>query len=256
MKYKINFSYDGTNYYGYAKQVDKITIQEEIETKLSKILNTAIKIYASGRTDKKVHAVEQVADFSIDKEVDCNKLKIQLNKLLNTDIHINYIQKVSDNFSSRFSVKKKTYIYIINPAEPTPFLRNYEFINPAEPTPFLRNYEFFENRIDLNKIKECLSLFKGKHNFQNFTSKESDENNFIRTIYDFKILVRNGKYIFKITGNGFMKYMVRKIIGVLIEIGKGNLTKEFIKENLDVTSRNIVTYTAEPQGLYLFKIYY
>lgn len=241
MKYKLNFSYDGTNYFGYAKQVDKITLQEEVETKLSKILNRKIKIYASGRTDKKVHAIEQVADFTIDKDIDCNKLKIQLNKILNKDIHINNIEKVSEEFSSRFSAKKKTYIYIIN---------------PAEPIPFLRNYEFFENRIDLNKIKECLSLFKGKHNFQNFTSKESDENNFIRTIYDFKILVRNGKYIFKITGNGFMKYMVRKIIGVLIEIGKGNLTKEFIKENLDVTSRNIVTYTAEPQGLYLFKIYY
>lgn len=241
MKYKLNFSYDGTNYFGYAKQVDKITLQEEVETKLSKILNSKIKIYASGRTDKKVHAIEQVADFTIDKDIDCNKLKIQLNKILNDDIHINNIEKVSEEFSSRFSAKKKTYIYIIN---------------PTEPTPFLRNYEFFENRIDLNKIKECLSLFKGKHNFQNFTSKESDEDNFIRTIYDFKILVRNGKYIFKITGNGFMKYMVRKIIGVLIEIGKGNLTKEFIKENLDVTSRNIVTYTAEPQGLYLFKIYY
>lgn len=241
MKYKLNFSYDGTNYFGYAKQVDKITLQEEVETKLSKILNSKIKIYASGRTDKKVHAIEQVADFTIDKDIDCNKLKIQLNKILNDDIHINNIEKVSEEFSSRFSAKKKTYIYIIN---------------PAEPTPFLRNYEFFESRIDLNKIKECLSLFKGKHNFQNFTSKESDEDNFIRTIYDFKILVRNGKYIFKITGNGFMKYMVRKIIGVLIEIGKGKLTKEFIKENLDVTSRNIVTYTAEPQGLYLFKIYY
>lgn len=241
MKYKLNFSYDGTNYFGYAKQVDKITLQEEVETKLSKILNSKIKIYASGRTDKKVHAIEQVADFTIDKDIDCNKLKIQLNKILNDDIHINNIEKVSEEFSSRFSAKKKTYIYIIN---------------PAEPTPFLRNYEFFESRIDLNKIKECLSLFKGKHNFQNFTSKESDEDNFIRTIYDFKILVRNGKYIFKITGNGFMKYMVRKIIGVLIEIGKGKLTKEFIKENLDVTSRNIVTYTAEPQGLYLYKIYY
>ena len=241
MKYKLNFSYDGTNYFGYAKQVDKITLQEEVETKLSKILNSKIKIYASGRTDKKVHAIEQVADFTVDKDIDCNKLKIQLNKILNEDIHINNIEKVSEEFSSRFSAKKKTYIYIIN---------------PAEPTPFLRNYEFFESRIDLNKIKECLSLFKGKHNFQNFTSKESDEDNFIRTIYDFKILVRNGKYIFKITGNGFMKYMVRKIIGVLIEIGKGKLTKEFIKENLDVTSRNIVTYTAEPQGLYLFKIYY
>ena len=139
MKYKLNFSYDGTNYFGYAKQVDKITLQEEVETKLSKILNSKIKIYASGRTDKKVHAIEQVADFTIDKDIDCNKLKIQLNKILNDDIHINNIEKVSEEFSSRFSAKKKTYIYIIN---------------PAEPTPFLRNYEFFENRIDLNKIKE------------------------------------------------------------------------------------------------------
>lgn len=241
MKYIINFSYDGTNYYGYAKQVDKITVQEELETKLSKILNSETKIYASGRTDKKVHAIEQVADFQTNKELDCNKLKIQLNKILNKDIHINYVKEVLDNFSSRFSAKKKTYIYIIN---------------HAEPTPFLRNYEFFENRIDISKIQECLNLFKGKHNFQNFTSKEFDEDNFIRTIYDFKVLVRKDKYIFKITGDGFMKYMVRKIIGVLIEIGKGNLTIDYIKQNLDTNLRDIVTYTAEPQGLYLFKIYY
>lgn len=107
MKYKLNFSYDGTNYFGYAKQVDKITIQEEVETKLSKILNSKIKIYASGRTDKKVHAIEQVADFTIDKDIDCKKLKIQLNKILNDDIHINNIEKVSEEFSSRFSAKKK-----------------------------------------------------------------------------------------------------------------------------------------------------
>lgn len=241
MRYKINFSYDGTNYFGYAKQVNVSTIQEEIESKLSLILNENITIYASGRTDKKVHAIEQVADFETSKTLDPQNFKYRLNKLLNDDIHINYIEPVDDSFSSRFSLKKKTYIYIIN---------------PLEPTPFLRNYELFENRIDINKIKDCLDLFIGTHNFMNFTSKEEDENNFERTIFDFKIIEKDNKYIFEITGNGFMRYMVRKIIGVLIEIGKGNLNKDFIINNLNSTKREIITYTASPQALYLYKIYY
>ena len=243
MNLLLNFSYDGTNFYGYQKQPNKRTVQGEIEKVLSTLFQEEVKIYASGRTDAKVHAINQYANFKIEHlKFDIEDLCYRMNKLLPNDIVIKKISIVDDNFHARFNAKYKVYEMLINFKEKNPFYRNYVV-------------DSFSN-VSIKKCKEIAKYFIGKKNFMNYCSKEEDENNFIRTIYDFKILVRNGKYIFKITGNGFMKYMVRKIIGVLIEIGKGKLTKEFIKENLDVTSRNIVTYTAEPQGLYLFKIYY
>lgn len=241
MKYKAVLSYDGTNYFGYAKQPNKTTIQSEIEKNLSLINNGRVQIYASGRTDKGVHALAQVIDFELNKDIEPFSLKERMNKLLPNDIRIIKLDVAKKSFSSRFSAKKKTYIYIIN---------------TAEPTPFLRNYEFYENRIDIELIKECLPLFIGKHNFMNFTSKDSDLDNFYREIIDFKIKTKQGKYIFEITGNGFMKYMVRKIVGVLIEIGKRKLDKTFITNNLEAKTREIVTYTAPPQALYLKKVYY
>lgn len=241
MNYKLIVSYDGTNFFGYAKQPQKRTVQGEIESSLSKIFNEQITIYASGRTDKGVHALNQVINFKSDKVFEPLVLKNKLNKMLDEDIHIKEISYVKDDFSSRFSAKKKCYIYIINLAE----------LNP-----FLRNYDDFEKGLDINKIEKAMGLFLGKHNFQNFTSKESDEDNFVREIYSFKIKKAKEKVIFEIIGNGFMKYMVRKIIGTLIEIGKGKIDESFIKDNLDTNSRLIVNFTAKSCGLYLKKVYY
>ena len=242
MKYKIIFCYDGTAYYGYAKQSGYLTIQETIEKFLSKILNQEISIYSSGRTDKNVHALNQVADFKTNSEIkDLSLLQYSLNRLLPDDIYIKSIKLVDDNFSSRLSAKKKVYQYIINIGEYDPFKRNFE-IN-------LTN-------LDLKKMEKASKLFIGTHNFMNFTSKEEDGDNFIRTIYSIDFIYKDNRLIIETTGNGFMRYQVRKIVGTLIEIGKNKISEQFIIDNLNAKERNIIPFTALPKGLFLKEVIY
>ena len=108
MRYKIIFSYDGSDYFGYAKQPNKKTIQGEIEGVLATIFQKEVGIFASGRTDKGVHALNQVAHFDLDKEVDLEKLLTSINKLLPDDIFVKKIEKVEENFHSRFSANQKS----------------------------------------------------------------------------------------------------------------------------------------------------
>ena len=241
MRYKIIFSYDGSDYFGYAKQPNKKTIQGEIEGVLATIFQKEVGIFASGRTDKGVHALNQVAHFDLDKEVDLDKLLISINKLLPDDIFVKKIEKVEEYFHSRFSAKSKIYEYVINFGEYNPLKRNFEYN--------------FKN-IDIEKMKSASKLFVGTHNFQNFTSKEEDEENFIRRIESIDFNIQDNVLKIEFLGNGFMKYQVRKIVGVLLEVGKQKIDEKYILEFLNKSERDIVTFTAPPQGLYLKKVIY
>lgn len=245
MKYKIVFSYDGSAFLGYAKQPNLKTIQGELEKNLSLILNENIILSASGRTDKGVHALNQVASFSTTKKIENHdKFLHSINKLLNEEIYVKKISKVNENFDARFSAKKKEYHYLINLGEFNPLLRKYEL--------FINNKEF-----DLTKFIEGSKLFIGEHNFMNFCSKDDDKDAFIRTIYDIKVIKKGKKIVIKMSGNGFMRYEVRKIIGTLIYYAESKISIEKIRYYLENTSkRDIVPFTASPVGLYLFKVYY
>ena len=241
MHYKIVFSYDGSDYYGYAKQPNKNTIQGNIENCLKILFNEDITIHSSGRTDKGVHALAQVADFNTNKEIKPNNIAVFLNKTLPNSIKILNCEIVDDTFSSRFSAKKKTYVYLISTVELDIFIGKYVYIN---------------NKLDIEKMKEAASYFIGKHNYQNFTSKPDDYDDFERTIYSIKFKKIKNIYEISFTGNGFMKYMIRKIVGTLIEIGLGKIDYTFIENNLDVHDRKIVNYTAPSNALFLKKVFY
>lgn len=241
MRYKIIFSYDGSEYFGYAKQPNKKTIQGELEGVLQTIFQKDINISASGRTDKGVHALNQVAHFDIDKEIDESKIIVSLNKLLPTDIHIKSLEKVDNEFHARFSAKGKIYEYVLNLGEYNPLKRNFEYN--------IRN-------IDVEKMKEASKKFIGSHSFMNFTSKEDDEENYIRMIESIDFIHEGDILKIDFKGNGFMKYQVRKMVGVLLEIGKGKISSEYIDEFMALNERNIVTFTAPPQGLYLKEVIY
>ena len=120
----------------------------------------------------------------------------------------------------------------------------------------LRNYELFDCYIDINKLIEASKLFIGKHNFMDFCSKDNDEDNFIRTIKDIKIEIKDSRILLYFVGDGFMRYQIRKIVGTLIEISKGKIESDFIKNHLDQKNRNIVSYQADPKGLYLVEVKY
>lgn len=242
MKYKIIFSYDGTNFSGYQIQPNKRTIQQEIETVLTKINNKQIKISASGRTDAKVHANNQTAHFTLEKKMEKNKLKHALNSLLPEDIYIKQIEEVNDNFHARFDITKKEYIYKINTQEYNPIDRNYIYQ--------------YGKPLNINKIEQATKELIGTHNFKAFTKVDEEKESYVRTIYDIKIEEKNGIITLTFIGNGFLRYMIRNIVGTLIEIGNGKRNQEEIKEILVSEDRKKAGITAPPCGLYLNKVYY
>lgn len=245
MRILAKVSYKGTCYQGWQKQINAPTIQEEIEKVLSKILNTPISIFGSGRTDAGVHAVNQAFHFDINKSVDLDKLKYSVNSLLPKDIYINSFEFVPDTFHARYLIKKKIYKYIIH-------MSNRDvFQNDLKATIY--------ERIDINKLKEALNKFIGKHNFMNFTSKEEDETDFVREIYNIETELDevNNDIIITFTGNGFMRYMIRYIVGTSIVISQNKEDISFIDDRLDSNkSRNIVSYKAPAEGLYLLDVIY
>lgn len=242
MRYLITFSYDGTNFYGYQKQINKRTVQGEIERVLSKINNEKIVISASGRTDAKVHAINQKAHFDLKKKFDQDKLINSMNKLLPKDIYIKRIEAVPDNFHARFNVKKKTYIYKINTGVYDPLTRNYIFQ--------------YNKKLNLKNISECIKPFIGEHDFKSFAKSNVECKDYIRTIYSIDIKEEKDIVTFRFEGNGFLRYMVRNIMGTLIAAGEDKINKEQIQEILDKKDRKVALKTSNPEGLYLYNVEY
>ena len=243
MRYFVVCSYDGTDFIGWQHQETGRSMQDEIEKVLSKILNEPIKIYASGRTDAKVHAFGQTFHFDVSKEIeDVGKTLYSFNRLLPPDITFNELSDVEDDFHARFDATSKAYLYVISTSGHDVFNRNYRYE--------LNRY------LNVDAMKEASEIFVGTHCFQNFTSKEKDEQNFVRTINRFQFGALNECILIKVWGNGFMRYMVRMIVGTLIEVGLGKLTVNDVKDLLEKNPRSVVSYKAPPQGLYLESVQY
>ena len=241
-RYLAICSYDGTSYYGFQKQVDGNTIQNEIENVISRILDTPTVIHSSGRTDAGVHALRQPFHFDTTKELDLDKFRYSMNCLLKDDIHIESIQKVDDNFHARINAKSKHYRYVINMGERDPFKIRYQYD--------------LNKKLNLEDIIKASSLLIGKHNYQDFTTKEEDFENFNREIFDIKITSENGIIILDFYGSGFMRYMIRIIVGTLIAIGLGKENVDFINKHLNSKDRNIISYKAPGNGLTLVDVKY
>ncbi len=241
-RYLATMSYIGTNYNGYQKQPQCQTIQSTVEEALSKIMNSEVTIYASGRTDAGVHAHGQTFHFDSEKDYELSKLRYSINCLLPKDIHVISIVKVEDDFHARLSAIAKKYVYRIHQGESDPFLKDTA-------------YQLSKD-LDMQRMQEAIPFFLGEHNFQNFTSKEEDERGFTRTIYAFRIEKENNEITITIIGNGFMRYMVRMIVGALVAIGMGKESLEFVWRNLKSPKRQTISYKAPAQGLYLERVYY
>lgn len=235
MKYMMVISYDGSKFHGFQRQKDVRNVQGYLEDNLKKILNEEIVIKGAGRTDRGVHAKYQVIHFETLKNI--NNLKSNLNKELK-DIRVKKIKKVSDDFHARHSVKTKTYIYKLDLTKRKD--DNY--------------YGKVNGTLDIKKIKIASKLFIGTHNFKNFVSGLRDD--YTSTILDIKIFRFNNVLHFKFTGIGFFRYMVRNLVGSLIEVGKCKIDKCVIKEMLENPEIEKRLPTSSPNGLYLYKIKY
>lgn len=247
MRYFITFSYDGSNFKGYQKQVKERTIQAELEDALKKInKNEKVNVTASGRTDALVHAYNQKAHFDMDTIIDVDKLKYSLNSLLPEDIYVRGATIVENDFHARFSVKAKEYIYKINLGVYNPIERNYIYQ--------------YNKRLDIPEMERALKYFEGEHNFKAFTKTSPEyKDDYVRNIIQ-ATLERDPRDINKITitllGTGFLRYMVRNIVGLLIEVGEGKIKSEEVISILNSQDRTKAGICAPACGLYLNDVYY
>lgn len=238
MKYLINVSYNGNGFYGYQIQKNKITVEGEIEKNLSKILNCNINTLASSRTDKGVHALNQFCTFEIEKNINAKNLKHSLNSIIDNNIYIKNIKKVKDEFHVRHDVIKKTYIYKINMGEYNPIEKDYV-------------YQYCK-KIDKKLLEQFILKMNGEHNFRSFTS-DKDNNNYIRNVNISYKISKKILYL-KFESSGFLRYMIRNIVGLLIDLNNGKKKLDEIDKIFDLKDRNSLGVSAPPEGLYLYKI--
>lgn len=240
MKYLISISYDGSKFYGFQRLIGHNTVQKKIEDALSIIAKESIEIKGAGRTDRGVHAIDQKATFNLNININQDHLKLALNSLISPYIYITNIKVVNNDFHPRFQVVKKEYIYKINIGEFNPLYYDYIY----EP-----NY-----KLDINKMKECAKLFIGIHNFKNFTSGE--RNNYECIIYNIEFTEKNNILEIKFTGKSFYRYMVRNLVGAMLDVSNNKVSLDEIKEALEHPEIKRQFKTAIPNGLYLNKIIY
>jgi tRNA pseudouridine synthase A len=241
MKFLIKFAYDGTNFSGFQYQPGKRTIEEELNKVLTKINNNhKTTIVATGRTDAKVHALSQYAHVNLDVNITEYKLKRAMNSYLDDDIHVLEVKKVDDSFHARYNVLSKTYKYYINLGEYNPTRRNYELQ--------------YNHILNIEKMKEAIKVFLGEHDYRAFVTQNKEKDNCIRTITKAEIEEKNNILIITFTGDGFLRYQVRNMVGILIRIGENKLTKEQLSEILLSCDRTKSGKTAPACGLYLEKV--
>ena len=241
MRYLIKFSYDGSAYAGFQIQKGKNTIQGQIEEALKKINNgKKTALVATGRTDKGVHALSQYGHADIDVNITEKKLKRALNSNLPNDIHIIEIKEVEDTFHTRYQVKEKTYQYIINMGEYNPLERNYVF-----------QYNY---KLDTEKIKKAIKYFEGEKDFRAFVTDNKEKENCIRKIIETKVEEIGDKLIITFRGNGFLRYQVRNMVGLLIKVGENKISPEMVGKIIESKDRTKSGKTAPAEGLCLIDV--
>ena len=237
----IKIAYDGTNYNGWQTGTDKIGIESVLNKKISKLTGEDIKIIGTSRTDSGVHSNGNIAVFDTESNINPDKFFYALNNELPDDISILSSKEVDKNFHARFSAKKKEYVYKIYTGKELPF--------------YARTHYLVKDKVDLKLLKEASKVFIGKHNFQNLTSKERDDKDFVRTIYSIKINKKKDEILISLTGNAFMRYMVRDIVAEMILVATKKQQLSDLRR-LFSKPRHITNHKAPAEGLYLNKVFY
>jgi tRNA pseudouridine38-40 synthase len=249
MNYRLLIQYDGTDFHGWQVQENDRTIQGELERVIGRLEDAEVKVIGSGRTDAGVHAEGQVANVVLNRNLPPEKLRGAINGNLWRDIRIMNVEKAPEEFHARFSARGKTYVYRI--------------INAPVMSPFWRRFAHHEGRpLDLGAMTAASRHLLGEHDWTAFSSAQADGENRIRTITDCTLTshwdARAGASLIeiKISAKGFLRYMVRSIVGSLLEIGHGQKDSDTIQAAIVTKDRRLAGQTAPAQGLTLLKVDY
>ncbi|HAX74197.1 MAG TPA: tRNA pseudouridine(38-40) synthase TruA [Firmicutes bacterium] len=234
-------TYDGTQFSGYQRQINQRTVQGELEKCLKIVTKQEVTIHGSGRTDAGVHALGQVFHFDSPLNMPSGAYRKALNGLLPDDISIVESVEVDGGFHSRLCAELKEYHYKLS-------MNNYD--------PIKRNYVYqYGRRLDLEKMEKAMRYLIGTHDFSSFCANMEDRDK-VRTIFEAEIINDNGELTFRFVGSGFLRYMIRILVGTLLEVGEGKKQPEQIPVIIEAKNRRLAGRTASPEGLYLVRVQY
>ena len=249
MNFKLTIQYDGTDFHGWQIQDDLRTVQGELTRALSLIENREVQLHGSGRTDAGVHAEGQVASVQLQKEITPEKLRSAINGNVANDVRVLAAETVSDEFHARYSAREKTYLYRI--------------VNGPVLSPFWLRFAHQDARpLDLELMRTCAAAFLGEHDWTAFSAAQSDAESRVRTITRLEISEhcdrRAASRMIEIraSSDGFLRYMVRSIVGTLLAIGRGEMDQTIVTRALETGDRNAAGATAPAKGLTLLNVSY
>lgn len=243
MRYAVTVEYDGTNYSGWQRQLNALSVQQVLEDALSDFLKEKIVLHASGRTDRGVHAAGQVAHFDTDSAIPPHKIRFAVNSLLPEDVRIVDMKRVADDFHAQYDVIKKTYSYKMYVGNTLSPLRRLYYTRVLPP-------------VDVEAMRRAAAELVGTHDFRAFCSTGSSAKTTVRTLYDVDLAVNGDEIILTVTGNGFLYNMVRIIAGTLVFVGKGKLPADSVKRMLLTGERKLGGKTFPACALTLEKVSY
>src|SRR5262249_36179500 len=241
--FKLTIQYDGTNYHGWQMQANARTIQGELTRVVSILDHRAVTIYGAGRTDAGVHAEAQIANFFAEREFEPRLLRDAINGNLENDIRVLDVVPVPDSFNARFSAVQKTYRYRIWTADVV--------------SPFLRRYVYhYRGDLDIENMRRSGESLLGRHDFTAFTVASSDAEDHIRTLLRLKFEHQTNEIAMIITADGFLRYMVRTIVGTVLDVGRGKRTVSSVTDALESLDRSRSGPSAPANGLTLVSVDY
>jgi tRNA pseudouridine38-40 synthase len=240
---KMTIQYDGTNYHGWQIQANGRTVQGELTRVLSTLDHRHVTVYGAGRTDAGVHAEGQVANVFFEREFEACRLRDAINASLDRDIRILNIHNVPPEFNSRHSARQKTYSYRIWTAD---------VVNP-----FIYRYvHHYRGELNIGEMASGAALLIGTHDFSSFTVANSEAEDHVRTLNRLDVSRDANEISIVVAANGFLRYMVRTIVGTLIEVGRGKRTAASVGAVLESCNRSNAGPSAPANGLTLVSVDY
>ncbi|MCS6884202.1 MAG: tRNA pseudouridine(38-40) synthase TruA [Acidobacteriota bacterium] len=241
---RLTLQYDGTNYSGWQVQASgRPTVQGTLLAVLRRIEGREVKLHAAGRTDAGVHALAQVANYFSAKHLPCDNLKRAINASLPPDIRVTDVAEVDASFHARYCAKLKTYRYTIVLSQTvSPFEYRYVYHYPY--------------KLDTARIKEAARLMVGKHDFASFATAIDRDIDTVRTVTSIEVMSNEDRLMIEVTGDGFLRYMVRTMVGTLLEVGRSRLGLDDVVAALKSRDRSLAGETLPAQGLTLVAVHY
>ena len=238
----LTLAYEGTNFLGWQRQKNARTVQAVLEDALQQILGKPVKVTGAGRTDSGVHAEAQVAHAAIRSAMPLKTLHRALNAVLPEDLLVLSLKTAPSNFHARYSATRKRYRYVI-------------WNRPHRPLFDRTRLTYVSTPLDLKKMRQAARLLRGRHDFKAFHSAGRPARSTRRTLSSLTLRAQNGMLVIEAEADGFLYHMVRRIAGLLLEVGKGQWEPEVVRDLL-AGKNSVIPPTAPAKGLCLAKIWY